>query len=240
MTAMTGHQSSRPRTENWLTPPYVLEAVGGPGSFDLDPCSPVDRPWPTARQHYTIVDNGLHKPWHGRVWLNPPYRRDKIGAWLARMTGHGVGLALIFARTETEAFQRYVWDQCDALFFLEGRLTFHLGDGRLSQKNAGAPSVLCAYGTDDADVLAHIPLEGRFVPLTARIFMIALPDPGTWAEEVTAALDRLGRTATLDALYRELAASPKSARNRNYKAKIRQVLQRGLFERVDRGIWRLL
>ena len=240
MTAMTGHQSSRPRTDNWLTPPYVLEAVGGSSSFDLDPCSPIDRPWPTAKQHYTRIDNGLMKPWHGRVWLNPPYSRDKIAAWLARMTDHGTGLALIFARTETEAFHRYVWEACDGLFFIEGRLTFHLGDGRPSQKNAGAPSVLCAYGTDDADRLADLPLEGRFVPLTARVFAFLHPNPGTWVEEVTSALKRLGRTATLDALYCELAASPKSTRNRHYKAKIRQILQRGPFERVERGVWRLV
>lgn len=43
------------------------------GPFDLDPCSPVGRPWDTAAQHHTIHDNGLLKPWSGRVWLNPPY-----------------------------------------------------------------------------------------------------------------------------------------------------------------------
>ena len=30
----------------WLTPPYVLDALG---EFDLDPCSPVVRPWDTAK-----------------------------------------------------------------------------------------------------------------------------------------------------------------------------------------------
>lgn len=28
--------------EEWLTPPYILEALGG---FDLDPCAPEFRPW---------------------------------------------------------------------------------------------------------------------------------------------------------------------------------------------------
>ena len=39
--------------DEWLTPPYVIEALG---SFDLDPCSPIKRPWPTAKEHYTILD----------------------------------------------------------------------------------------------------------------------------------------------------------------------------------------
>ena len=51
-----GHHSARSRTNEWLTPPSVLQALG---PFDLDPCAPVTRPWPTAREHYTEIDNGL-------------------------------------------------------------------------------------------------------------------------------------------------------------------------------------
>lgn len=54
----------------WLTPPCLLRRLG---PFDLDPCSPVNRPWDTARHHYTIEDDGLQQPWFGRVFCNPPY-----------------------------------------------------------------------------------------------------------------------------------------------------------------------
>lgn len=101
-----GHQSARSRTDEWLTPPEVIAALGGADSFDLDPCSPIERPWPTARRHLTIVDNGLIQPWDGRVWLNPPYSTSVIGQWLARLADHNRGVALIFARTETDAFFR--------------------------------------------------------------------------------------------------------------------------------------
>ena len=71
---MGGHQSASAEAEVWLTPPPVLEALGGWESFDLDPCAVMaPRPWPTARQHFTLADNGLMQPWHGRVWCNPPY-----------------------------------------------------------------------------------------------------------------------------------------------------------------------
>lgn len=38
-------RSARADTDEWLTPPQLLKCLG---PFDLDPCSPVDRPWPTA------------------------------------------------------------------------------------------------------------------------------------------------------------------------------------------------
>ena len=59
--------------DEWLTPPPILQALG---EFDLDPCSPINRPWDTANNHLTINDNGLSQTWGGistRVWCNPPY-----------------------------------------------------------------------------------------------------------------------------------------------------------------------
>ena len=49
------HQSARSMKSEWLTPPDLLSQLP---EFDLDPCSPVRRPWPTAKNHYTIEDDG--------------------------------------------------------------------------------------------------------------------------------------------------------------------------------------
>src|SRR5262245_51905518 len=106
--AIGGHHSARPGTEEWLTPPSLLEELGGVDSFDLDPCTPIEQPWPTAKARYTIRDNGLIQPWHGRVWLNPPYSTEALMQWLGRLAEHNQGTALIFARTETEAFFKHV------------------------------------------------------------------------------------------------------------------------------------
>lgn len=70
---MGGHQSARSETDTWISPPAIIEALGGVDSFDLDPCAAEGQPWPTARHHFTVVDNGLLQRWFGRVWLNPPY-----------------------------------------------------------------------------------------------------------------------------------------------------------------------
>lgn len=159
---MGGHQSARMVKDEWLTPPAIIEALG---PFDLDPCSPIDRPWPTAAQHFTLLDDGLKQPWHGRVWLNPPYGRE-TGRWLERLAEHpGGGIALIFARTETEMFFDQVWRKATALLFVRGRLHFHHVDGTRAKANAGAPSVLVAYGAGESAALAASGIEGKFVRL---------------------------------------------------------------------------
>ena len=161
---MGGHQSAASETEVWLTPPHVLDALG---RFDLDPCACAEpRPWPTAGRHFTKQDNGLLKPWTGRVFLNPPYGGPSVVTpWLERMADHGHGVAVIFARTETEAFQVHVWPCASAVLFLRGRLFFHRPDGRRAEHNAGAPSCLIAYGTVDAAILAGCGLPGYWVQL---------------------------------------------------------------------------
>ena len=166
LTGMGGHQSASMMKDEWLTPPEIIDALGGHQSFDLDPCSPVTRPWPTAKCHYTILDNGLMQKWNGRIWFNPPYGGPKIvGPWMRRMADHGVGTALIFARTETEIFFDTVWDKADAILFLRGRLYFHHVDGTRASANAGAPSVLIAYGIRDAEILRNSKIAGKFIRL---------------------------------------------------------------------------
>jgi hypothetical protein len=147
---MSSHQAATSGTDVWLTPPDLLAALG---PFDLDPCAaPEPRPWPTAAEHYTADVDGLRQEWHGRVWVNPPY--SHVEKWLARLAEHGQGTALTFARTDTAAFGRQVWGKATALLFLRGRVNFYTLDGRRGRANAGAPSVLVAYGDDDADVLS--------------------------------------------------------------------------------------
>lgn len=159
--SMGGHQSHRMIKDEWLTPPWLMEKLG---RFDLDPCAPIVRPWGTARHHHTILDDGLSRDWRGRVWLNPPYGKE-AGKWLARLADHGQGTALIFARTETLMFHAQVWNKASALFFFEGRLTFHHVNGEEAKYNGGAPSVLVAYGRADADLLRNCNIKGKFIGL---------------------------------------------------------------------------
>jgi phage N-6-adenine-methyltransferase len=155
-----GNESTVSGTDVWLTPPSILEALG---EFDLDPCSSLNRPWDTAKHHYTIEDDGLAQEWFGRVWCNPPYGKA-MNPFLDKMVKHGNGIVLIFARTETKAFFDYVWDKADAILFIKGRLKFHTPDGKVAG-TAGSPSVLIAYGEENVRALETCGIEGKLLKI---------------------------------------------------------------------------
>ncbi|WP_460894838.1 DNA N-6-adenine-methyltransferase, partial [Rufibacter soli] len=144
-----------------LTPPDIIKALG---EFDLDPCAPIVRPWEMANNHFTIEDDGLNQVWEGRIWCNPPYGLE-AAKWLERMAVHGNGIALIFARTETKMFFDWVWNKAHAVKFLEGRLHFHHVTGERAPANAGAPSVLVAYGRGNVEALRSAPIKGKLITL---------------------------------------------------------------------------
>ena len=154
-----GHSRAyRGRSDVWLTPPALLSMLG---AFDLDPCAaPEPRPWATAAEMWN--SDGLERPWRGRVFLNPPYG-PQTGLWLKRLADHGNGVALIFARTETDMFVRQVWRRADAILFVYGRLHFHRPDGERAPCNSGAPSVLIAYGADNVEALRTSGIDGAFI-----------------------------------------------------------------------------
>lgn len=146
------------RKYEYLTPPYILQSLG---EFDLDPCSPIVRPWPTAKKHFTIKEDGLSKSWNGRVWLNPPYGRY-TGDWISKLLEHGNGIALIFSRTDVDFFHSYIFNKANGIFFIKGRITFCNIKGKRYPHNSGAPSCLVAYGLSNAEVLRNISLPGVF------------------------------------------------------------------------------
>lgn len=158
---IAGHERVRNGKDEWLTPPEIVNALG---EFDLDPCAPVNRPWPTAKCHFTTNDDGLKQRWFGRVWLNPPYGNE-TEKWMSRMAAHGNGIALIFARTETATWFDSVWPAAKAILFLRGRLAFCHVDGHRAQTSAGAPSALIAYGGGNRDALTNSKIDGHLVVL---------------------------------------------------------------------------
>lgn len=128
------------RSDEWYTPKHILDRVIAVlGSIDLDPCSNKGTPNVPAAQHFTVDDDGLSKPWKGRVYINPPYGRviqNWIDNLLALYADRQVtqAIALVPSRTDTEWFQD-----------LAGRCPFCLIRGRLrfldetGEERTGAP-----------------------------------------------------------------------------------------------------
>lgn len=153
---------SEKTTDVWLTPPELVKRLG---RFDLDPCKAIGQPWDLAERFYTEADDGLSADWGGdRVWMNPPYG-SATKHWLRRLAKHGNGIAMVFARVETQMFFESVWGVADAILFIEQRVSFYTIDGKCSGDAAGAPSCLIAYGAENVGALRSSGIRGSLVDL---------------------------------------------------------------------------
>lgn len=114
-------------TDEWYTPPHIIESVQRVFAIDLDPCSNSKAtPAVPAHYHLTREDNGLEHPWLGAVYMNPPYGRE-LADWVRKLVtefenGHTTeAIALVPSRTDTQWFRQLAqFPRC----FLWGRLQF--------------------------------------------------------------------------------------------------------------------
>lgn len=164
--ALGGHQRPRKGAETiWLTPPAILHALG---DFDLDPCAcEHPRPWPTAKHMIYPPGDGLRDKWFGRVFCNPPYD-ESLERWLDKCAVHQNAIALTFARTETRAWQRYIWPMADSVLFISGRIDFYFPDGSKA-RNAGGPSALISFDRDNTFALQDSGIPGFLVSLWSTV-----------------------------------------------------------------------
>lgn len=89
--ALFAHPAQASETDERWTSPEVFDALGV--TFDLDPAAPPGGvPWIPATRHYSVADNGLTQPWHGLVWLNPPFSNPS--PWVDRFIDHDNGVLL--------------------------------------------------------------------------------------------------------------------------------------------------
>ena len=150
------HAGNSSMSEAWETPRELLETLATVfGRFDLDPCAPrKTRARVQARVHLTSEDDGLSLPWHGTVFVNPPYGRT-LSAWVAKahrevQEGHArTVVALLPARPDTSYWHAHVAGHA-AVYFLRGRLRF--GDG---ERSAPFPSALAVWGAGP-EILAAV------------------------------------------------------------------------------------
>lgn len=173
------HESTHNESKEWYTPKYIFDALGI--QFDLDPCSPGAAvvPWVPARRHISLPENGLTAHWEGKIWGNPPYGSD-TPKWLEHLSVVGNGIALVFARTDTKWFHKYV-PKANAVCFVQGRIQF--GPAKKDKINypalyaagkyepaggCGAGSMLIAYGPNMAKALFRSGL-GLTLPITKNV-----------------------------------------------------------------------
>jgi hypothetical protein len=99
-------------------------------------------------------EDGFVSQWSGRVWLNPPYGKE-TSRWLEKLADHGNGVALIFARMDTQWAQNML-RKADAVNFLKGRIAFIRVSGKKAT-NAGMGSMLLAFGQNNVEPISRLP-----------------------------------------------------------------------------------
>jgi hypothetical protein len=125
----------------WYTPPAYLDAARKVlGAFDLDPASStLAQTLVRAKKYHTRDDDGLSKPWRGRIWLNPPYASGLVDSFIDKLVSHyeagdvTAAIVLVNNATETEWFHKCA-AAASAVCFPAGRVRFLDAEG-----NPGAP-----------------------------------------------------------------------------------------------------
>lgn len=113
-------------SDEWSTPQYVVDIMAmGYGPFDLDPCCRAETA--KAPAYFTKADNGLALPWHGRVWVNPPYSKPRV--WIQKAVDSVKAgecsrvVMLLPCSTDTTWFHDLVLPHADVTF-MRGRVRF--------------------------------------------------------------------------------------------------------------------
>ena len=144
--AVSGHVRGTFGTgENeWYTPDkYLTSARHVMGSIDLDPASSDTAQGNVRAGEYFSVDNdGLSQPWHGRVWLNPPYAQPLIAQFVSKVVsewsaGHLVAaIMLTHNYTDTSWFHEAM-TAASVVCFTRGRINFISLDGVVGNPTQG-------------------------------------------------------------------------------------------------------
>lgn len=116
----------------WATPQWLFQELSTEfGPFDLDPAATAENA--KAPEFFTIGQDGLSQPWHGKVFCNPPYGKVSTPRWLAKARREAASgnaelvVCLVPASTGT-IWWREATAAASLVRFLPGRVSFGGGD----------------------------------------------------------------------------------------------------------------
>lgn len=156
----------------YYTPAEIVEAARRVmGSIDLDPASsPAANARVRATRIFTAADDGLSRPWGGKVWMNHPFGRKTNRPWIDKLVGEyrsgrvSQACCITFASTSEAWFQPLLdFPIC----FLSPRVNYLLPNGETLE---GVTKGSCvAYLGDQLD---------RFVAVFRPLGRVMLPAGG--------------------------------------------------------------
>jgi len=164
------------RRNDWFTPrQYIQMARVVLGDIDVDPASNEDAQQTVrAHEYFDKERNGLCQPWHGRVFLNPPYSKELIGKFISkllmewdskRMTA---GIMLTHNFTDTGWFQDAA-AVAESICFTQGRIKYYGTRGEFATPTQG--QAFFYFGSD----------VETFKQTFGRVGLIVTPQPDSWS-----------------------------------------------------------
>jgi hypothetical protein len=146
-----------PGDNDWFTPIKYLDlAREVMGDIDLDPAShPIAQKVIRATRFFTKHDDGLIKPWEGRVWLNPPYAQPLIKQFTDKLLASGgVTEAILLTHNCTDtAWFHQAAGAAARICFTRGRIRFEAPDGAVAAPTQGQAFF---YFGESPEVFANI------------------------------------------------------------------------------------
>ncbi|PZQ55798.1 MAG: adenine methyltransferase [Novosphingobium pentaromativorans] len=135
-------------SDEWYTPKYIFDALDC--RFDMDAAAPMRGPLHVPCDTW-IYDYSLQKPWHGFVWMNPPFGgRNALEPWMGKFFDHGDGIALTPDRTSAPWFRK-AWARADLVLFMP-KVRFIRPDGT-EGKSPSTGTALWAAGPRGREAL---------------------------------------------------------------------------------------
>jgi phage N-6-adenine-methyltransferase len=160
--------------DEWGTPLEIIELTRALfGRIDVDPASnEAAQKRIKAKLYYTKADNGLEKPWIGKVFLNPPYSRrlielfvDKLRVELA--SGRTVAAIMLVNNCADTRWFRKAARAASMICFPQARVKFLQPDGN----KLGSPprgQAILYFGPDPEGFKQHFRELGLVGKLSKR------------------------------------------------------------------------
>jgi len=137
------------KNNEWETPDHIFEL--GCDTFDFTPEIDVCANAQNSKCDLFIEEDSLNREWTRPFWCNPPYHKVKDWirkAYLSHVKYNISGLALLFAKTDVQAFHDYIFHGKAEIYFIKGRVHF-FKDGKESVQPAPYPSCFVFWREKD-------------------------------------------------------------------------------------------
>ena len=128
----------------WYTPaPHLALVRHVLGDIDLDPASnDIAQQQVCAVNYFTSEDDGLTRPWHGRIFMNPPFSYPEIERFIDKLLEELTAGRVTEAIALTNNFSDTAWFHkaalaAAALCFTKGRVPFETPEGERGQPTQG-------------------------------------------------------------------------------------------------------